>query len=339
MSFELARDETLSAGARRVALEQLDGALESLRGSGDRNEAIHDARKRCKKLRAVLRLVRDGLGDAAYRDQNAAFRDVARMLGAARDRWVLVETVDALQARYGAFLADAAFGPLRQRFVARHRGALDRLLQADRADEAAAAALERLRATVAGWRLDGEEDPEIVAAGVRRVYREGRRAMARAAEQPTSERFHEWRKQAKYFWYHARLLRVRGGVGMASPVARLERLARQLGEEHDLAVLRAALRKERRLTGGVEHRGLLLGLLEQRRGELRAEALADGRLLYARKPHEVGARLARQWSRTGGGAPAAAGESAVAKGEASPGSSTGRAGSLAHFEATRERQG
>jgi CHAD domain-containing protein len=335
VAYELGRDETLSAGVRRVALEQLDGAIESLRGSGDRNEAIHDARKRCKKLRAVLRLVRDGLGAEAYRDQNAGFRDVARRLGSARDRWVLVETVDALQARYGAFLADAALGPLRQRFVARHRAALQRL-QADRADEEAASALEGLRAAVLAWRLD-DDDPSIVAAGVRRVYRRGRRAMARAAERPSSETFHEWRKQAKYLWYHARLLRAHGGVGMA-PTSGLEGLARQLGEEHDLAVLGEGLRVERRLTGGVEHRGLLLGLIERRGQELREEALADGRRFYARKPREVVARLARQWSRSHAGAPAVdsgsgAGEPPAADSEAAQGSH------LARPDAARARQG
>ena len=46
-----------------------------------RGAAVHEARKDTKKLRSVLRLVRESLGDSNYRRENNRFRDAARNLG------------------------------------------------------------------------------------------------------------------------------------------------------------------------------------------------------------------------------------------------------------------
>ncbi|HUP22240.1 MAG TPA: CHAD domain-containing protein [Thermoanaerobaculia bacterium] len=294
--YQIRLEESSIAAIRRIAREQIDGALESLREGRDRNEAVHDARKRCKKLRAVLRLVRDGLGEDAYRAQNDLFRDASRLLSPARDRWVLVETVEALQARYGAFLAESTLTPTRELLRERHRIALERLLDVERADERAAALLEQARESIGKWSLRGTPEVDVVVAGVLRVYKQGRKALAKAEKERTTTSFHDWRKRVKYLWYHSRLLRLRTR-GAATLTDRLERLSRQLGEEHDLAVFGAHLRSDRTLTRSLEHRELLLGLVAQRRSDLRETALAMGRRLYARKPGEVASRLERQWSK------------------------------------------
>ena len=64
MSYRLELNESLPDGIKRIVKEQIDQALEQLRESPEgRNEAVHDARKRFKKIRAVLRLVRDEIGE------------------------------------------------------------------------------------------------------------------------------------------------------------------------------------------------------------------------------------------------------------------------------------
>ena len=125
--YQIQAGETLGAGTSRVVREQVEAALAALRDGADRNEAIHDARKCCKKLRAVLRLVRPALGEPSYREQNAAYRDAARLLSSVRDRWMLVETFDALTKRYGTLLAPAAFEPVRAHLVGQHEAALAEL--------------------------------------------------------------------------------------------------------------------------------------------------------------------------------------------------------------------
>lgn len=80
---------------RALALALIDDILARLpRGDA---RAVHDARRTCKQLRALLRLARPRLG-AQYAAGNAGLRDANRALAADRDAQVLVDTARALLA-------------------------------------------------------------------------------------------------------------------------------------------------------------------------------------------------------------------------------------------------
>ena len=92
--------EPPAAGLRRVILGQLDHAIELLEHYGDDGGAIdertvHELRKTLKRLRALVRLLRDPLGRKRFARENAALRDCARGLAGARDAEVMVDTLDA----------------------------------------------------------------------------------------------------------------------------------------------------------------------------------------------------------------------------------------------------
>ena len=59
-------------------------------------EVVHDARKRFKKIRAVLRLVRGGIDRRVFDRENVRFRDAGRPLSEVRDVGVLVQALDRL---------------------------------------------------------------------------------------------------------------------------------------------------------------------------------------------------------------------------------------------------
>ena len=64
MGYTLRKKESAAAGLRRIAREELDGALEELDGArGDSDELVHELRKHFEKVRSVLRLVRDEVGE------------------------------------------------------------------------------------------------------------------------------------------------------------------------------------------------------------------------------------------------------------------------------------
>ena len=63
MSFRFKLDEDVERGARRIALEQVERAETSLANDDVPPESIHAVRKSLKRVRALLRLVRSGLGD------------------------------------------------------------------------------------------------------------------------------------------------------------------------------------------------------------------------------------------------------------------------------------
>src|SRR4051794_28254839 len=97
MSDRLRETESGTRGVARIMRKQTGEALEVLSGSGPlSDEAVHDARKRLKEVRAALRLLREALGSRTYRQENACFRDAARPLSEVRDAKVLVSTLDKL---------------------------------------------------------------------------------------------------------------------------------------------------------------------------------------------------------------------------------------------------
>jgi hypothetical protein len=115
MGYRLRSGEGAADGVRRIARGQIDFAADQLdgKGDGDLDSAVHESRKAFKRLRALVRVSRDALGDEAYRRENTIFRDAGRRLSAARDAAVLVETLEDLTARYRTELADDAFSGLR----------------------------------------------------------------------------------------------------------------------------------------------------------------------------------------------------------------------------------
>src|SRR5688572_7871048 len=93
--FRFMRDDaSVEAGVRRIAAGEVEAALEEIAAGANTGEAVHNARKRLKKLRALLRLVRPEF--RRFRKENATIRKVADQLSAARDARVLVDTLDSL---------------------------------------------------------------------------------------------------------------------------------------------------------------------------------------------------------------------------------------------------
>ncbi|HZD88798.1 MAG TPA: CHAD domain-containing protein, partial [Pseudolabrys sp.] len=101
-------DDSVEHGVRRIAIEQLDKAIDEIDdGDLSRGVRVHQVRKRCKKLRALIRLIRPTLADFAA--ENAALRDAGHALAFARDAAVLIATYDGLMDAYRDEVARAEF--------------------------------------------------------------------------------------------------------------------------------------------------------------------------------------------------------------------------------------
>src|SRR5262249_4441739 len=153
-SFTEAPEEAVE----RVRREQLEGAVEALEQDGD----VHDARKRLKKTRALLRLVRPALEPDAFRAPNVAPRDTGRAPSRAPDAEALVEAVEELSGR----------SPRRAPFA----HVRDELERRRTAEDPPAGAAARLRALAEDdWPLDGL-DAETFPRALKRTYARGRQA-------------------------------------------------------------------------------------------------------------------------------------------------------------------
>jgi CHAD domain-containing protein len=261
MAYSLTLDD-LAASVKRVAGEQLGTAADGLEDPHDPVEAVHDARKRLKKTRALLRLARPAMRADAFRAYNRELRDQGRALSGARDADVLVETVDALAAHNTRRVKRAHFMAVRGRFVAGAPGELP------------AHRVPALADGVDRWPLGGISADTLVE-GLTTTYRRGRKAAAKPA---TTENLHAWRKRVKDLWYQARLL---GNKRLARDAKALSKL---LGSDHDLAVLSAEL------AAGDP----LQPLIAERRAELQKAARKLGARVYEDSPKAFRKRVRRR---------------------------------------------
>ena len=293
MSFTLDPTVPIPESVQKTARNELERIVAALSGQAglDPDSAAHDARKRTKKLRALLRLVRPQLGQRTYRRENRALRDAARQLSGVRDAWVLVEALDGLLIPAADALSDHAVAALRTALVEEHRrlqagqGEHDSLARAAADYERALARVERWRLRDRGW---GSLDD-----GLETVVRDGRRHMERAVSGGGAEEFHEWRKQVKYLRHQFEPVSpvwpdvLEAMAGAAAEIGDL------LGTDHDLAVLRDRVVSAPGLTD--DTRRMLLERIDDRRRNCQREAIALGRRLYAEKPSALTSRLGRLW--------------------------------------------
>ena len=283
-AYRLKDDESLPAGVARIARGRIDHAIDELGGDTDSSpvEAVHEARKDMKKLRALLRLARGELGDDTYVRENACYRDAARELAGARDSDVMLETLAAL-----TYLPPGQGWEVRKRIqadLARNGDPGDR----DAAARTAVTILEEARRRVSRWPLEHESFAAL-ASGLERTYRRGRRDFKAAADEPTVESLHEWRKRVKELWYHHSLLRPLWPPVMETVGDEAHVLSDRLGDDHDLAVLAAWV--EEHGAAGAD----FFAAVDRRRGELQAEAFALGSRVYAEKPNAYVERMERLW--------------------------------------------
>jgi CHAD domain-containing protein len=214
--------EPPAVGLRRVIVGQLDLAIELLEeyhgGIGERDErTVHEVRKTLKRLRALMRLLRDELGRKRFARENAALRDCARRLARARDAEVMVGTLDAVMRRHPELAArgapDGGVHRLRAQLVAER----ERATAAGREPglrHAAIVDLCAIRARVLGWELrERPRDPaKLVTPGIARLYGEGRRRLRRAHRRRDVDTMHALRKSVKDLRYVAETL-DRGSTG------------------------------------------------------------------------------------------------------------------------------
>jgi CHAD domain-containing protein len=295
-AYRLGDGEFVPDGMRRIARGQLDQGIEELDGQPNRklDEAVHETRKRLKRLRALLRVERSAVGDETYRRENATFRELGKRLSAPRDARVLVETLDALSERFGDELPPDQTGPLRNQLEKRHQRAAAKLRR-DRATlDAVRAQLEEARIRSASWNYDSDGF-EALRPGLQRIYRRGRRSMHAVAAEPIDEHLHEWRKRSKDLWHALQILRPADPKPMKARASRAHRLSDLLGDDHDLAVLREHVAGADPAVVQEPARAALLSVIDRRRGSLQREALKLGDRVYARRPKSFARAAEKSW--------------------------------------------
>lgn len=263
MAFRLDPRAAPGPELRRLFEEQTHEAIAGFSGD-DPHRAVHEARKACKRTRALVALVRRSLDREQAEGLRKAYRDAARHVGPLRDAFVMQRTLERLLPELDA---EAVLGPAvmpgdgperRAACVAGLEGALRRLQRVD-------------------W---SGVDRHSLLFGMRRSYAAVRQQRAPAVKSGEIEPFHEWRKAVKAWGYHLQLFVDIWPPVMQPIIEQADTLQEILGDHHDLGVLRESL------PAGLDSRTAdrIRGVARAREDLLYAEARDLSRPLVAMSP-------------------------------------------------------
>jgi CHAD domain-containing protein len=275
MPFRIDPNKPFDDEIRRAGLELIEEAITSLRDQpSGRHEAVHDARKRFKRLRALYRLIARAAPDFS-KEENARFRDIARSLAFAREATALVETVEYLETFAASTTQGKALRSIATVLRKRRDHAIEHEAGLDEAIAAAIAGCEEARKKLKAVSLPDElkDVTRLVKNGWAKQRKRARKALADCHEQADVEHFHELRKAGQAYWMHLGLLRRLWPSAMRAKRADTKRLVDILGHEHDLSVLAAFADREPERFGNGERLALLLDAIIQRQQALRGDGL------------------------------------------------------------------
>jgi CHAD domain-containing protein len=290
MAFRFKLEEPFDDGFRRIALEQLRRAESQLRSSGGNAVAIHETRKALKRLRALLRLVRCTLRKDSFKEANAQVREVAGILSGARDSQVLLETIINLEGACGP-AAKGAGATLREMLRTANGG------NKPNVDAATSKALERLavvKKKFSHLEILGSGF-EAIGPGLEASYRRGQRTFRATYAEGSDESFHEWRKSVQLHWRHMALLSNAWPDYFAVRVNEARALSQILGDDHDLALLKAFVTAKPTARISSAQANAIGKLAHQRQKQLRTMAQPIGVRLYAEGAKGLHRRMSQYW--------------------------------------------
>jgi len=159
----------------------------------------------------------------------------------------------------------------------------------------AISALKKAEADVARMQLPGGSVPENVLDGLTAAYKAGRRMRRKAFAGPEEEPIHDWRKDVQAHWRQMALMSAAWPDFFNARIALARQLSDTLGKDHDLSVLRDAIRDlpARRLSRG--ERKVLIEAIRKTQDGLRKSARADGAILYAEPAKALARQVQRYW--------------------------------------------
>jgi hypothetical protein len=229
-----------------LARGQCKAVAKSLANRKDRHRGIHEARKAIRKLRSLLALVNDAVGqDTAKID--IALRHQAKRLSALRDSQVAVAMAEKI-----ASSDDTGEWAVAAQVLAVQRDQLmDTQLRNDPGFARRIAAIADIAAVIdkLRWKRVGQKS---LQRSIEKSHRRVAKSERDAADQRTPASLHRWRRRVRRLRLqleaiHA-LNRLSGVAIQANEMHKnkstkaLARLADQLGWRQDIQVLRAALK-------------------------------------------------------------------------------------------------
>jgi CHAD domain-containing protein len=290
VNYYIRKNLSIEESIRAIGEELVNEAVEECSSTQLSNhEIIHESRKRCKRLRGLVRIVRPEIG-FIYQEENIFFRDLARKLSLTRDQHASTETLRKLQKRFKnkSLHRDIDF------LISKIELSED-ITESNKLIKDFEKEISESFSRIKNWKVN-TKGFDAIEGGLRKTYIRGRLAMREAFISPTSENYHEWRKRAKYHYYHLELLTPIWGKIMKAYTNEAHGLSELLGYDHDLCLLYENLNASD--MPGVDEiiNGKILEAISKEQSKLRNIISILGKKIYSEKPDVLLNRIGRWWS-------------------------------------------
>ncbi len=289
----MSENEQLSSGIKRILGHQMDAILQHCKAGGkDRHQSVHEIRKSMKRIRAVLRLIRDEIGYSSYYRENTNFRDLARQVSELRNRIVLAETIGKIKEDF----TPAAQNHMQQMQdeLLREGERLYKILLDDK-DIFRKIAVETRAAKkrVEHFKFS-HEDFRAFEGGLHRIYRQGRKLYQKAQGGHDPGLLHDTRKRMKYLWHQMELLQPLYPKVLKAYAKSLNNITEILGVCHDLDELTEEARDKKKITNASTLRQLR-NIRKRSKEELLGRIWHKVAAVYTEEPDVFVNRLSGYW--------------------------------------------
>ncbi|MGC9472367.1 MAG: CHAD domain-containing protein [Bacteroidales bacterium] len=299
--YFIRKNEPIPDGIRRIMAYQLKYAsVQAEKMTGHPDRPVHEFRKCMKRIRSLLKLIRDETGYYQYRILNDAFRNISRKLSTLRDLYVLRSLLQEMKHETPPLPDPAVRQSLDRHFRKRYSEAMVNILTNRALPAELKQDIGRLE-TLPGELNLVQQEFLLMKNGLQRMYRRGRKAFFYAREFPSTENFHSLRKRVKDLW-HASLILYHAWPDMMILMNHvLKQTSDELGKEHDLAVLQTYLNENSVPGIGPARLSKLNRQVMTCRFRLQFSILEQAARIYAEPPSVFASRIQKYWEVTRNG--------------------------------------
>lgn len=293
MNFTLDKKEKLDKEVKRIALELIESSIQEYYDNElDSNTKIHLFRKRCKRMRSLVKLAHSNLGSngKGYQYENNFFKKISRTLSYERDRFVLINLLKQVSNNLHNNLLKTE---LEQFFYK-----IDKEDVNNNSVKLLSDFIVQIKASkkrIKKWKISGN-GIEIFKKGFYNNYKKAKKLMLVAIEKPTMKNYHEWRKCMKYHYYHLELLRDAWPAILTAHADEAHKLSELLGRDHDLCLLNDKLGSKNEFRFSNELLNALKNILKTEIKTNRQKIIPLGKKIFSESPNQITKRIERYWN-------------------------------------------
>ena len=263
-------------------------------------ESVHRLRVLLKKLRAHQQLVQPLVPPRSMDYANLRMKKIADILSGRRDKDVLMTTHAKLIKKTKSKKATKSLKAL--------ENLLDQIREEDNEPIAWSKIRNPIKVESAFWKRNIQKWPtgsdESLILGLTTTYRKARKRFRSAYEDKDRNRYHDWRKWAKYLLYQLEFFNSRLGSKYEKRIQALTRLGKLLGNHQDLQVYRKHIHQVSAHDFSSDQLARCDVLIRQKEKTLESQCKKIGDRWFKEKPSQFEQRNRRKCFPPNGGAQA-----------------------------------